>query len=174
MDIVDTVDICQGWIFFEGIFFVGVNMFHISFVCLSSSSSYFIPSGVKLWQVGNFFFSKSLYDNISRLVLEKTMMIEYFRGLLDMTNILPFLQRFPFMSFLRNFTIYQYSQNIFSGKFWECENHLYQKFLQFFRIFFLNCLMTIFMLSSVTQIMVLVNKVNTMLILLICSQMETW
>ena len=151
------------------------DVIHYSFVCLSSSSSYFIPSGVKLWQVGNFFFSKSLYDNISRLVLEKTMMIEYFRGLLDMTNILPFLQRFPFMSFLRNFTIYQYSQNIFSGKLWECENHLYQKFLQFLRknVFF-YCLMTIFMLSSVTQIMVLVNKVNTTLILLICSQMETW
>ena len=137
-------------------------MFHILLVCLSSSSSYFIPSVVKLWQVGNFFFSKSLYNNISRLVLEKLMMIEYFRGLLDMTNILPFLQRFPFMSFLRNFTIYQYSQNIFSGKFWECENHLYQKFLQFFRIFFLNCLMTIFMLSSVTQIM-LVNTKSTII-----------
>ena len=155
-------------------------MFHISLVCLSSSSSYFIPSGVKLWKVylpvGNFFFSKSLYNNISRLVLEKLTMIEYFRGLLDMTNILPFLQRFPFMSFLRNFTIYQYSQNIFSGKLWECENHLYQKFLQFFKKNFLLSYDNLYAQLSHSDYVGKhkVNNYHTMLILLICSQMETW
>ena len=115
------------WIFVRGEYFSRVNFFWSKYVSYFTCLFIFkfilfyskwgqIMTGTYL-PVGNFFFSKSLCDNISRRVLEKLMMIECFRGLLDMTNILPFLQRFPFMSFLRNFTIYQYSQNIFSGKF---------------------------------------------------------
>ena len=153
-------------------------MFHISFVCLSSSSSYFIPSGVKLWQVGNFSFQNPYMITFPGLFSKNWWWLNIFGGCLIWQTYCHFCS----VSLLWVFSEISQFTNILRISFLEtCESvktTRIKSFLQFLRkgFFFKLSYDNLYAQLSHSDYVGKhkVNNYHTMLILLICSQMETW